>query len=193
MRDAQLQNERFDVLETSDALSRAPPEPFMKPRISMITLGVRDLARSVEFYQDGLGFPRMKSPPNVAFFTPERHLARPLRSRGAREGCCRSRRGSWLLRLRARGQRRVEDRRRCHLSARAAGRSDAQDATAEDHVGRLQRLLRGSRRAPVGGRPQPALLGRPKRRVSAPTAMARPRSRSPNTGRIPLCTACPRG
>jgi catechol 2,3-dioxygenase-like lactoylglutathione lyase family enzyme len=41
----------------------------MKPRISMITLGVRDLARSVEFYEKGLGFPRMESPPTVAFFT----------------------------------------------------------------------------------------------------------------------------
>ncbi|KAF0190830.1 MAG: lactoylglutathione lyase-like lyase [Gammaproteobacteria bacterium] len=41
----------------------------MKPRISMITLGVRDLAASVKFYEQGLGFPRMESPPEVAFFT----------------------------------------------------------------------------------------------------------------------------
>lgn len=41
----------------------------MKPRISMITLGVRDLAASVKFYEHGLGFPRMESPPEVAFFT----------------------------------------------------------------------------------------------------------------------------
>lgn len=41
----------------------------MKPRISMITLGVRDLAISVKFYEQGLGFPRMESPPEVAFFT----------------------------------------------------------------------------------------------------------------------------
>ena len=41
----------------------------MKPRISMITLGVRDLAASVRFYEQGLGFPRMESPPEVAFFT----------------------------------------------------------------------------------------------------------------------------
>ncbi len=41
----------------------------MKPRISMITLGVRDLAVSVKFYKEGLGFPRMESPPTVAFFT----------------------------------------------------------------------------------------------------------------------------
>ncbi|WP_029134856.1 VOC family protein [Sedimenticola selenatireducens] len=41
----------------------------MKPRISMITLGVGDLEKSVRFYEDGLGFPRMESPPTVAFFT----------------------------------------------------------------------------------------------------------------------------
>lgn len=41
----------------------------MKPRISMLTLGVRDLAASISFYAQGLGFPRMESPPEVAFFT----------------------------------------------------------------------------------------------------------------------------
>lgn len=41
----------------------------MKPRISMITLGVRDLAAAIEFYQQGLGLPRRESPPEVAFFT----------------------------------------------------------------------------------------------------------------------------
>jgi len=35
----------------------------------MITLGVADLERSVRFYQQGLGLPRMESPPEVAFFT----------------------------------------------------------------------------------------------------------------------------
>lgn len=41
----------------------------MQPRISMITLGVRDLGVAVKFYEAGLGFPRMESPPEVAFFT----------------------------------------------------------------------------------------------------------------------------
>lgn len=35
----------------------------------MITLGVRDLPRSIAFYEQGLGLPRMDSPPAVAFFT----------------------------------------------------------------------------------------------------------------------------
>ena len=42
---------------------------LVKPRISMITLGVDDLERSVRFYRDGLGFPQLESSPGVAFFT----------------------------------------------------------------------------------------------------------------------------
>ncbi|XKE44161.1 VOC family protein [Halomonas organivorans] len=40
----------------------------MQPRISMITLGVADLERAVRFYAEGLGWERMDSPPEVAFF-----------------------------------------------------------------------------------------------------------------------------
>ncbi len=35
----------------------------------MITLGVRDLVASIEFYEKGLGFPRIDSEPTVAFFS----------------------------------------------------------------------------------------------------------------------------
>ncbi|TLS76881.1 VOC family protein [Mariprofundus erugo] len=41
----------------------------MKARISMITLAVHDMDRAVRFYEQGLGFPKMESPPEVAFFT----------------------------------------------------------------------------------------------------------------------------
>ncbi|MDN3523651.1 VOC family protein [Halomonas sabkhae] len=41
----------------------------MQPRISMITLGVEDIERAVRFYEQGLGWPRLESPPEVAFFT----------------------------------------------------------------------------------------------------------------------------
>ncbi len=40
----------------------------MKPRISMVSLGVSDLDKSVEFYQKGLELPKLESPPGVAFF-----------------------------------------------------------------------------------------------------------------------------
>jgi len=41
----------------------------MKPRMSMITLGVEDLARSIQFYEEGLGFPRHGENEDVAFFS----------------------------------------------------------------------------------------------------------------------------
>ncbi len=41
----------------------------MDARISMVTLGVSDLEKSIAFYEQGLGFPRMPSEPGIAFFT----------------------------------------------------------------------------------------------------------------------------
>ena len=40
----------------------------MKPRISMIALGVSDLARARMFYEEGLGLPVAETPPGVVFF-----------------------------------------------------------------------------------------------------------------------------
>ena len=40
----------------------------MEPRISFVTLGVADLARATRFYAEGLGLPRLESPPTVSFF-----------------------------------------------------------------------------------------------------------------------------
>lgn len=41
----------------------------MEPRITVITLGVSDLPRSIRFYRDGLGFPTdAKDDANIAFF-----------------------------------------------------------------------------------------------------------------------------
>ncbi len=40
----------------------------MKPYISMVTLGVEDVARAARFYREGLGLPQLESPPEVAFF-----------------------------------------------------------------------------------------------------------------------------
>ncbi len=44
----------------------------MEPRISMITLGVKDLSISLQFYRNGLGFPTTrKSEQGVIFFQTE--------------------------------------------------------------------------------------------------------------------------
>lgn len=41
----------------------------MQPRISIITLGVKDLERSFRFYKDGLGFPTTRKPEaGIIFF-----------------------------------------------------------------------------------------------------------------------------
>lgn len=50
----------------------------VQPRISMVTLGVKGLEKSVRFYERGPGFPRMDSPLGVAHFT----------LNGARPGLC---------------------------------------------------------------------------------------------------------
>jgi catechol 2,3-dioxygenase-like lactoylglutathione lyase family enzyme len=40
----------------------------MEPRISLITLGVEDLERSLKFYRDGLGFPTTWTPERGVIF-----------------------------------------------------------------------------------------------------------------------------
>jgi catechol 2,3-dioxygenase-like lactoylglutathione lyase family enzyme len=60
----------------------------MEPRISLITLGVKDLERSLRFYRDGLGFPTTWEPEKgVIFFQtsgvclalyPYEHLAKDV-------------------------------------------------------------------------------------------------------------------
>lgn len=40
----------------------------MEPRLSLVTLGVSDLARATSFYADVLDLPRLPSPPGIAFF-----------------------------------------------------------------------------------------------------------------------------
>ena len=40
----------------------------MEPRISLVTLGVRDLEQATRFYRDTLGLPQLDSPPGISFF-----------------------------------------------------------------------------------------------------------------------------
>jgi uncharacterized protein len=41
---------------------------LMKPHITFVGLGVGDLDRAIEFYETGLGLPRMPGPEGIAFF-----------------------------------------------------------------------------------------------------------------------------
>ena len=40
----------------------------MKPHITIITLGVEDLQRAIDFYEKGLGLPRKDESESIAFF-----------------------------------------------------------------------------------------------------------------------------
>ncbi|MEB2343952.1 MAG: VOC family protein [Deltaproteobacteria bacterium] len=40
----------------------------MQPRLSLVTLGVEDLARATRFYEEVLDLPKLPSPPSIAFF-----------------------------------------------------------------------------------------------------------------------------
>ena len=40
----------------------------MQPRINIVTLGVRDLSRSIHFYEQGMRLPRMPFKGQIAFF-----------------------------------------------------------------------------------------------------------------------------
>jgi uncharacterized protein len=51
---------RFGIVvadSARDVCARRMEPPIMKPRITMLTLGVDDLDRSLAFYRDGLGLP----------------------------------------------------------------------------------------------------------------------------------------
>ncbi len=54
----------------------------MEPRISIVTLGVEDLARAVAFYRNGLGLPMINDGEGIAFFQLQ-GLRLALYSRGA--------------------------------------------------------------------------------------------------------------
>ena len=56
----------------------------MKPRISMITLGVRDLAASIQFYEKGLGIPAGSTALHVAAWRARHDTVAALLERGAR-------------------------------------------------------------------------------------------------------------
>ena len=52
----------------------------MEPRITLVTLGVSDLVRSIRFYRDGLGLPQRETPEERRVLRDARHVALALRA-----------------------------------------------------------------------------------------------------------------
>jgi catechol 2,3-dioxygenase-like lactoylglutathione lyase family enzyme len=50
------------------SLRRPRPRPTVDPRLSLVTLGVRDLDVATRFYRDVLRLPQLPTPPGISFF-----------------------------------------------------------------------------------------------------------------------------
>jgi uncharacterized protein len=147
----------------------------MKPRLTVLTLGVDDLERAVAFYRDGLGFPtegivgREFEHGAVAFFDLESGLKLALWPRTSiahDTGLAERERSATELTL----GHNVESR-----AAVDAVMTDAERAGARDVLGRILGVLPGSGRASVGGRLESTVVGAS---VGVPLFLARWR-RSP--------------
>ena len=153
----------------------------MEQRISLITLGVADLRRAMDFYA-ALGWEGSSPDGDVAFFQAGGMVFGLWgRDKLAADSAVEDR-GGWggddprpLRPLAGRGRRRPR-------AGRRRGRDDRR-GRREDVLGRLLRALRRPRRARLGGRPQPGLdarttTGRSRSRRRARRACARRARRS---------------
>lgn len=152
----------------------------MEPRISLLTLAVDDLERSLAFYRDGLGFPsegivgREFEHGAVAFFDLHGGLKLALWPRASLAHdagiavAAKERHG-----VRARAQCRLEGRGRPGDGARAVGGRDDREAGGPDLLGRIRRIFPGSRQASVGGGVESA-VGGGEALIGAPSTPRRP-------------------
>ena len=127
----------------------------MRQRVSVITLGVRDLARARRFYE-ALGWETGAEPgDDVAFFQAgEMVLALWDRAKLAEDSCVEDTPGWGGVTLAVNfGSREEVDA--ATEEARAAGATIGREPV--DVLGRLQLGVRRSGGTPLGGRPQPAL------------------------------------
>ena len=97
----------------------------MEPRISIITLGVADLAASIRFHRDGLGLPMREGGDGIAFFETKGTWLAALPARDARRRRHRARGRSGLPRLHARAQRAVSRGGRRRATGGGGGRARA--------------------------------------------------------------------
>jgi catechol 2,3-dioxygenase-like lactoylglutathione lyase family enzyme len=108
----------------------------MEPRISFVTLGVRDLARAIRFYAGTLGLPQLPSPPTVAFFEmgPTWLALYPLHELAADAGVPADRSGFPGFAL-AHNTRSIEDADRLLAQVAAAGGTIVKSAGRTDWGG----------------------------------------------------------
>jgi hypothetical protein len=134
----------------------------MNPRISMITLGVDDLEASIRFYRDGIGFPKMDSPPEVAFFTLNGTWLGLYGRKALAEDAGVSPDGSgfpgFTLSHNVTSEADVDQ----IIETSGLCRCPAGQIATKGFLGRIPRLFQRSRRLFVGDRLQPVLLGRPR-------------------------------
>lgn len=135
----------------------------MKPRISVITLSVDDLERSLAFYRDGMGLPTKGivgeefEDGAVVFYEMNDNLilesdTGALSSNLPGEGCQSPRWAAKPHRTLHRAQRQVQSRRRrSHATGRKSGSYNYRPR-AGPLLGRIFRLLPGPRRSSVGNR-----------------------------------------
>ena len=128
----------------------------MEQRVSLVTLGVSDLSRARAFYE-GLGWTSGAAPADDVVFFQAGGMIVALWSRAQlAEDTVMTDTGGWggvTLAYNTRSPAEVDS---VLEEARAAG-GTVLPGGRRDLLGRLLRRLRRSRRAPVGGRPQPAL------------------------------------
>ena len=136
----------------------------MKPRITLITLGVDDLETAVAFYRDGLGLPtqgivgREFEHGAVAFFELQSGLKLALlvaRRFGARHPADQD--AAQRYRDVSRSQCWQSGRSGCGDGTSQASGGQDREARRNDLLGRVRWLFPGSRRALVGNRLEPPI------------------------------------
>ena len=145
--------------------------PGMRQRVSLITLGVRDLARARRFYE-ALGWETGAEPEDDVVFFQAGDMVVALwdRARLAEDSCVEDA-GGWGGVTLAHNVGSPRGGRRRHGGG-TRRRSDDRPRARRDVLGRLQLSLHRSGGSPVGGRPQPALDDHTGRRRQAELSAA---------------------
>ena len=166
-------NEAGLPLEPEDgAGGRAARARLMEQRLSLVTLGVADLARARAFYE-ALGWTTRAAPATTwSSSRPAGWSSRSGTGTSSPRTAASRTRGGWggvTLAYNVRSPEEVDEVDRA--GARRRRRHPAR--ARRDLLGRLLRRLRGPGRAPVGGGAQPA-LDHPRRRLGQPAVVSWP-------------------